>query len=277
MPASKNNRRGRYLSARGNPKGMLREAHELAAAGRFNDAFDIYEQLLSIAGVDPVAVLADLHSIYASMREKHGDRYTLYQSRLFDFAITPTEKVLDIGSGHLPFPLATHLSDVTVDNHSYGRAGIPFKHIAGKPVHEFDIESIPFADGEFDFTYCSHVLEHTRNPARACEEIMRVSRRGYIETPTAAKDLWLCTAKVSHHTMCVDLVGDDLLEFRPYQPEELSGIGTDVLLHMVVGPRTKREQAFAAALYLFPDRVNTMLYWERRFRYRIRSRRDGCS
>jgi SAM-dependent methyltransferase len=274
MPASGKNRRGRYLSTRGNPKAMLREAHELAASGRFDNAFDIYEQLLSIAGVDSVAVLADLYSIYASMRNKHGDRYTLYQSRLFDFGITPTEKVLDIGSGHLPFPLATHLSDVTIENHTYGRAGRPFKHIAGKPVHEFDIESIPFADREFDFTYCSHVLEHTQDPAKACEEIMRVSRRGYIETPTAAKDLWLCTANVSHHTMSVDLVDDDLLEFRRYQPEEMSGIGTDILLHMVVAPQTKREKAFAAALYLFPDRINTMLYWERKFRYKIRSCRD---
>jgi hypothetical protein len=28
----------------------------------FDDAFDIYEQLLTIAGVDAVAVLADLHA-----------------------------------------------------------------------------------------------------------------------------------------------------------------------------------------------------------------------
>lgn len=60
-----------------------------------------------------------------------------------------------------------------------------------------------FRDKEFDFVYCSHVLEHVRDPAKACAELMRIGKRGFIETPTRGKDLWLGTAAVSNHRWAV--------------------------------------------------------------------------
>ena len=73
-----------------------------------------------------------------------------------------------MGSGHIPFPLATHLADISVTDGNVGRAGIPFKYVADLPVFECSVETTPFNDKEFDFVYCSHVLEHSSDPRRAC-------------------------------------------------------------------------------------------------------------
>ena len=178
-------------------------------------------------------------------------------------------KVLDIGSGHIPFPLATHLADVTLENHKYGRAGVPFKHVQGKPVFECNVEDTPFEDKQFDFAYCSHVLEHAKNPDKACNELMRIARRGYIETPTKAKDIFLNSAKVSNHKMWVEAV-NGLLIFTEYTSEEIEGMQCGILMDMHCAPKTDREKAFSALIYLKPHLVNTMFIWENEFHYDVR-------
>ena len=58
---------------------------------------------------------------------------------------------------------------------------------------------LPFRDTTFDFVYCSQVLECVKNPLAACREIMRVGKRGYIETPTLGKDtLFTWSARTSN-------------------------------------------------------------------------------
>jgi SAM-dependent methyltransferase len=47
----------------------------------------------------------------------------------------------------------------------------------------------PFDDGMFDYVLCMQTLEDVRDPVRVCEEIARVGRAGYIETPSAATEL----------------------------------------------------------------------------------------
>jgi SAM-dependent methyltransferase len=238
-------------------------------AGRWFPLFDLVEEGVSLFPRQTIPILAMAHGLYQIMRSTHGDRYHLYQGRFFEFPIFPGEKVLDLGSGHHPFPLATVLSDISVADGSIGRAGAKFENPRGLPVHEFPVERIPFADGEFDFLYCSHVLEHSTDPERACSEIQRVARRGYIETPTAHKDLWLGSAKPSNHTTSVEWENDSLL-FRPYSPEEIDGLGTDILGDMGSNPQNDREKALSATIYLKADRINTMVYWERRFRYCVK-------
>jgi hypothetical protein len=51
-----------------------------------------------------------------------------------------------------------------------------------------DREPWPFEDGQFDFVICSHTLEDVRDPVWACEEMMRVARAGYIETPSRLEE-----------------------------------------------------------------------------------------
>lgn len=212
----------------------------------------------------PFLVAAE--KVYHSM--ENASRYDLYQKRTFDFGIQPGDKVLDIGSGHLPFPLATHLADLAIRDGSVGRNGIPFRYQEGKPVYECPVEHTPFRDKEFDFVYCSHVLEHSPDPAQACRELMRIAKRGYIETPTRGKDIFMVTAQASHHLNYVEL-NHDVLTFYRYEPWEMQGLGHDILLQMHCRPQTDRERAFSALLYLYPRQINTMLLWEDDFRFRV--------
>ena len=175
----------------------LQQARAAFREARHLEAIDLYEQLISIAPDQAVDLLAELYDGYKGLGQR--DRYTLYVSRAFDFGIRPGDRVLDIGSGHLPMPLATDLADFAPTDDTYGRNGARLKHVEGKPLHRCSIEDMPFEDKQFDFVYCSHVLEHVRNPERACTELMRVGRRGYIETPTRGKDLWLNSAQASGH------------------------------------------------------------------------------
>ena len=43
---------------------------------------------------------------------------------------------------------------------------------------------MPFKDKAFDYTIALHIAEHVDNPKAFCTELMRISKRGYIETPS---------------------------------------------------------------------------------------------
>lgn len=255
------------------PDVILHHARNAVQSKDFFTAFDLYEQLMSIVPHQSVEILSELYDVYQSLPDTTS-RYWLYQGRHFNFGIEPHEKVLDIGSGNIPFPFATHLADLAVKDDLYGRAGVPFKYLDGKPVYECDVENMPFADKEFDFVYCSHVLEHTHNPEKACKELMRIAKRGYIETPTRGKDLFLHTGKVSNHIYFVENI-DGTLIFTEYTPEELQGLDNDILLQMHVNPQTQREKAFSALIYLKSHLINTMLYWEHEFTVEVRKRSNN--
>jgi len=251
----------------------LRAATDFHRGGQPLDAFDVYEQIAEAYPEHSIEILAELYEVYQTLRDK-DDRYSLYQARLFDFGVRPADKVLDVGSGNVPFPLATHLADLAPHDNHYGRAGVPFKHVQGKPVYICDIENMEyFGDKEFDFVYCSHVLEHVRNPEKACRELMRVGKRGYIETPTRGKDLWLNTATASNHLWSVEHLFSKLI-FTEYLPEELEGLQCDLLMSMHLRPESKREKALTSLLYLKAHLVNTMLLWEGKFEYEVQRRRS---
>lgn len=97
------------------------------------------------------------------------------------FEIRRGDKVLDVGCGAWPFIFATHLADVSLKDNSKRFGGaVPPTHL---PFFECSVEAMPFGNSEFDFVYCAQVLEHVADPARACRELMRVGKRGYIECP----------------------------------------------------------------------------------------------
>lgn len=83
------------------------------------------------------------------------------------------KKILDIGPGRVPFKGSTHLIDIC-------DWGIEYEVIK----IDIDKDKIPFVDNYFDFVYCRHVLEDIQNPDFAYNEIVRVSKAFYIETPS---------------------------------------------------------------------------------------------
>ena len=248
----------------------LQQARAAFNRGDAAQGADIFEQLIELLPAHGTALLAELHDHYQRLPDAQN-RYSLYVSRYFDFQIRPGDNVLDIGSGHDPFPLSTHLADFAPEDDHYGRAGQPLKQVAGKPFYACSVEEMPFADKEFDFIYCSHVMEHVQSPERACRELMRVGKRGYIESPTPAKDMWLNTARSSNHLWGVT-VEDGVLAFNEYGEREIRGLGSGIVLDMHCAPQTPREKALSALLVLKSEEINTMLYWEDEVTYRVRRR-----
>lgn len=262
-------RRPRRVEIRDNSSAnaALDRARAAFCEGRHLEAIDLYEQLVALAPEQAVDLLAELYDGYQRLPSQ--DRYTLYVSREFDFGIRPGDLVLDIGSGHLPVPFATHLADFAPDDDLYGRAGVPLQRDNGRPCISCDVEDMPFDDHEFEFVYCSHVLEHVRCPERACAELTRVARRGYIETPTRGKDLFLNSARASNHLWAVENYAGTLV-FTEYDEKDREGIGCNILIDMHCNPQTKREKAFSALVLLKSSVVNTTLYWEESFDIEVR-------
>jgi len=80
--------------------------------------------------------------------------------------------ILEIGPGGTPFPLATCIVGLNET------PGINYIDI------NIDQKPLPFKDKEFDFLYCRHVLEDISYPLFAINEMFRVSKNVYIETPS---------------------------------------------------------------------------------------------
>jgi ubiquinone/menaquinone biosynthesis C-methylase UbiE len=79
----------------------------------------------------------------------------------------------------------------------------------------------PFADKEFDYVICSHVLEDLRDPLWVCSEIRRVGKRGYIETPSRLAESsrgWggANIAGLSHHRWLIEQEGSKLTFLMKY-------------------------------------------------------------
>lgn len=100
--------------------------------------------------------------------------------RRFKIGYSRTDLVLDIGSGNYPHPRADILVDFTFDNtHRVSKLVTD-----ERPFIIANAEALPFKDKVIDFAICSHALEHVDNPKKAIEEISRIGKRGYIETPS---------------------------------------------------------------------------------------------
>lgn len=108
-----------------------------------------------------------------------------FASRLRDphrFDISADDVVLDLGSGQDPHPRANILCDKFVVDASERSCGAGL--LIDRPLVLADATSTPFPDASFDFVFCSHLLEHMQDPAALIKELVRIGRRGYIETPS---------------------------------------------------------------------------------------------
>jgi SAM-dependent methyltransferase len=103
-------------------------------------------------------------------------------------------RVLAVGAGRDLLHAATHVIDggpydatvVALDPHN-PRRWVPATWT------ETDICATPwpYPDKYFDFSFCSQVLEGVRDPLAVLREISRVSRAGYIETPSRAREIFV--------------------------------------------------------------------------------------
>jgi SAM-dependent methyltransferase len=88
-------------------------------------------------------------------------------------------RIVDVGCGTLGLRALEPACDIT------GVDRAPRPAYPGPFVQADVLEGLPFADGEFDLTYCSSVIEHVA-PAdrpRFAAELRRVGRRVFVQTP----------------------------------------------------------------------------------------------
>jgi SAM-dependent methyltransferase len=144
-------------------------------------------------------------------KSKRQERWEYLDEYLRDI---PKEwKCIDIGCGRNPWPRAKQLLDV-------------YQEFAGfKLQHQYFekgtiTEPTGFRDKEFDFSYCTHVLEHVNNPEAAAREISRISKRGIVEVPTAWKDGLLNFQEQDHKWLCVKGTGEYHIYFHKIDPQQ---------------------------------------------------------
>lgn len=96
--------------------------------------------------------------------------------------IRPRDLVLDLASGQDPHPRANILCDKFAADNTERSCHASL--LVDRPLVLADATETPFPDKAFDFVFCSHLLEHMEDPRRLLEELQRIGRRGYIETPS---------------------------------------------------------------------------------------------
>jgi SAM-dependent methyltransferase len=100
--------------------------------------------------------------------------------------IRPNDLVLEVGSGDRPYPRSDVLLDKLPKDSSEREARR--KLVIDRPIVIAEVEALPFPNKSFDYIIASHVLEHSQNPARFLDELSRVGKRGYIETPLPLRE-----------------------------------------------------------------------------------------
>ena len=200
------------------------------------------------------------------MKNFFGPVYPTYdhQKLIEVFGILPSEKVLDIGGGHNPFLRADHIVEPdTAEGIHRGGQSIP-EGVRSRYVTA-DIHELPFDDKSMDFIYCSHVLEHVQDPAQACRELIRVGKRGFIETPRKWSEFF---AGYPSHQWLIDVINNELtFERRQFiESPYLNG-----LLHAVW--RSKRLEENALKKFLNVSCVQ--FYWQDSFNFHIESSEEN--
>jgi len=104
--------------------------------------------------------------------------------------IKPTDKVLEVGPGGLPYFRSDVFLEKTYDDplEFAGQRGFHDPLKTEKKVVFFDGKEFPFKDNEFDYVICSHVIEHVPDIDVFSSELQRVAKKGYIEFPTIYYD-----------------------------------------------------------------------------------------
>lgn len=168
-------------------------------------------------------------------------------------------KVLEIGCGHNPWPRANVLCDLHPDD-NVEREGKPL-HRDRRPFVCADASALPFEDGSFDFVYCSHVAEHVTDIGGFFEEIQRVGRAGYIETPNYLFEQAVGTAT---HVWALYIADDGALvaERKPYP-------GAPARVYHGWHAALARHPLLRISFQILPEMAPMSFWWKGRFNYRI--------
>lgn len=129
-------------------------------------------------------------------------------------------KVLDVGGACAPFVRADCMIDIIpYENINFEqKRGEGEQRFSKSTYVQHDIcarEPWPFKDKEFDYVFCSHVLEDIRDPIWVCSEMIRISKAGYIEIPNKLFETTFNLetrnlSGASHHRWVIDIFENKL-------------------------------------------------------------------
>ena len=162
--------------------------------------------------------------------------------------------VLEVGAGGNPYPRANVMLDALEETVERNEQSL----VKDRPLVLGLVEELPFKDKVFDFVIASHVLEHTDNPEKFLQELMRVGKAGYIETP----DGWfekICA--FTYHRLEVSNDNETLLinKKSSYKPESISYFWEKI--------RSNRN--FMRFLRVNPEFYHMRYYWYDEIHYKI--------
>ncbi|OCQ94476.1 hypothetical protein BCD64_07275 [Nostoc sp. MBR 210] len=136
-------------------------------------------------------------------------------------------KILDAGGWFKPFDYATHVVDLMPWETRRAKLQLeqlPHERFTKETWYQINFLEenlkLPFDNKSFDFSFCSHTLEDLKQPLYLIQELMRVSKAGYIEVPSRLAEQTVaiedgCSSKLGyfHHHYIVDEGDNNTLIF----------------------------------------------------------------
>ncbi|HCV14970.1 MAG TPA: SAM-dependent methyltransferase [Rikenellaceae bacterium] len=177
-------------------------------------------------------------------------------------------KVLEVGPGSNPTKRADVLLEKFISDNHHRRGDLKiFPH---QRLIEGDAEQMPFKDKEFDYSICCHVLEHAEDPAIFLNELMRVSKGGYIETPSLIGEF--LAPKKSHKWLLLE-INEKLVLYEKSKAwkEEYFNYGDFFLNHMPYNSLLYRlldmtQNNFMVVKYVWKDKIEFLVNPEGEYR-----------
>lgn len=192
---------------------------------------------------------------------------SFFERKIFVKNIKKEDLVLDIGSGDKPFWRADVIVDKYLKDNGQRHSG-SIIYDRRKTFVEADVENLPFKDKVFDFVFCSHLLEHVNDPEKAIKELVRVSKKGYIEVPNSILDLlkpfpphlWYC------------LFVDNTLIFKQRE----KNTNDDFFIKSIgnFGKFFTANNIFEYLLNKHADKIFISIYWENNVKFRVLRAKD---
>ena len=181
--------------------------------------------------------------------------YFYLRHHYFIPGIKHSDLVLEVGSGDNPKPRSDVLVEKFLDNDLERVSSV----VVDRPLICGDILNLPFKDKSFDFVICSHLLEHIEDIEGALKELMRVGKRGYIETPSGLSER---LQGYPFHRWYVDLEGQTIVFKEKKRSIHDSVLASDI--HSA----WKRYLSFRIYCYVNKEGL-TCLNWNEKISYRV--------
>jgi SAM-dependent methyltransferase len=164
--------------------------------------------------------------------------------------------VLEVGAGGNPYPRANVLLDAYEETLQRMEKDL----VRDRPTILGFVEQLPFKDKSFDFVIASHVLEHSRDPQAFLNELMRVGKSGYIETPDAFYER--INPFTFHYLEVTDIDGRLRIMKKPSWRHD--GDVVDLYEH-----KLKKDASFHRWASRHPSSFHVRYYWSEYIDYEI--------